>query len=52
VSVDPSRLLPGVRVLLPGTADEVTILTVVPGPFYDLVYEGVGGISRITLCKC
>lgn len=51
MTFDPAEFVPGARVRLPGTGDEVTILTVVPGPFYDLVYEGAGGISRITLAE-
>jgi superfamily II DNA/RNA helicase len=51
VTFDPARLVPGARLVLPGSGEEVRLLTVAPGPFYDLVYEGPTGLGRVTLAE-
>ncbi len=51
MTFDPARLVPGVRLLLPGGRDEVRLIAVRPGPFYDLVYDGPSGPSRVTLAE-
>jgi superfamily II DNA/RNA helicase len=51
MTFDPSRLAPGVHIVLPGTGDEVRLLTVTAGPYYDLVYEGSAGLGRATLAE-
>ena len=49
--VRPSPAGPGRAALLPGFGDEVHLLTVTPGPFYDLVYDGPSGLGRVTLAE-
>jgi hypothetical protein len=51
VTFDLSRLVPGARVVLPGSGEEVRLLTVTAGPFYDLFYEAPGGLGRVTLAE-
>ncbi|MDQ6840541.1 MAG: SNF2-related protein, partial [Actinomycetota bacterium] len=51
MTYDPARLVPGVRVVLPGGADHVQLVSVTPGPYYDLVYRGPDGLHDVTLAE-
>jgi superfamily II DNA or RNA helicase len=51
MTFDLARLVPGARLVLPGSDEEVRLLTVTAGPFYDLFYEGPSGLGRVTLAE-
>src|SRR6266536_4109301 len=51
MTFDPRLLLPGARIVLPGGGDEVRLVTVTAGPFYDLVYRGPSGLGEVTLAE-
>ncbi len=46
-----AQLLAGARIRLPGVGGVVTLLSVRPGPFWDLVYDGPSGLGRLTLAE-
>ena len=50
-SIDLSRLKPGARIRLPGRSDVVQLIAATPGPFWDLVFEGPGGLGKVTLAE-
>ena len=49
---DPSGLVPGARVRLPGDGEVVTLVQVREGPFWEFVFrDGLGALSEATLTE-
>jgi superfamily II DNA or RNA helicase len=49
--LDPTKMVVGVTVHLPGVDGPVRLLNVQPGPFITLTYQGASGLGQVTLSE-